>query len=70
MTEPAYPTRCDRGHPLVPGWLLVGWHPCDCTPGLLGHRTVTCVRCLDAGAGRDTWHHPPCSGSVLGRRSY
>ena len=36
------PERCPAGHPLLPRGTLVGWSPCDCTPGVRGHRTYTC----------------------------
>ena len=46
------PDACANGHPLGPGLAIVGWMPCGCTTGRLGHRTVTCTAC---GA---VWHHP------------
>lgn len=36
------PSRCPAGHRLTPNRVLVGWIPCDCTPGAGGHRTWTC----------------------------
>ncbi|MBB5919165.1 hypothetical protein FHR81_000194 [Actinoalloteichus hoggarensis] len=65
MSEPRWPPTCPSGrHRLLPGELLVGWHPCDCTPEILGHRTWTCVRCLAAGR-IDTWFDPPCLDSSV-----
>ena len=48
------PLSCPRGHLLTAGHVLAGWHPCGCptaTGG--GHRTWTCVRCMDAGVPAD-----------------
>lgn len=40
------PERCEQGHPLGPGTVLVGWFPCsDCDTPFLGHRTYTCQVC-------------------------
>lgn len=36
------PARCPFGHRLTRYTVLVGWIPCDCTPGAGGHRTWTC----------------------------
>ena len=36
------PECCPAGHPLLPRGTLVGWSPCDRTPGVHGHRTYTC----------------------------
>jgi hypothetical protein len=41
------PERCPAGHPLLPRGTLVGWSPCDCTPGVHGHRTYTCRFLVD-----------------------
>ena len=40
--EEVPPERCPAGHPRLPHGTLVGWSPCDCTPGVHGHRTYTC----------------------------
>lgn len=58
------PGVCAVGHPLTPGKVLVGWHPCTCPAAFNGgHRTWTCVACMEAGADAeatlyDTRHTP------------
>lgn len=44
-TAEELPEVCEAGHRLGPGRMLVGWLPCGCTPGFLGHRSVTCLEC-------------------------
>jgi len=39
------PDRCPNGHSLGPNRATVGWQPCGCVPGSLGHRTYCCAMC-------------------------
>jgi hypothetical protein len=39
------PEHCPNGHPLGPGTVVVGWHPCQCVEGHSGHRTYWCRTC-------------------------
>lgn len=55
------PTRCPNGHRLGPRTVLVGWVPCDCTPGAGGHRVYTCRSC-DVTIGRPPHVGPPRPG--------
>jgi hypothetical protein len=48
--EEVSPERCPAGHPLLPHGTLVGWSPCDCTPGVHGHRTYTCRFLVDSAS--------------------
>jgi hypothetical protein len=42
------PEHCPNGHPLGPGTVVVGWHPCRCAEGHSGHRTYWCQECRTA----------------------
>ncbi|WP_157239508.1 hypothetical protein [Catenuloplanes japonicus] len=48
------PARCDTGHPLGPGTVLLGWTGCGCNPAH-GHRSWACQA---AGCG-DVQMWPP-----------
>lgn len=39
------PRKCPNGHPFGAYKVLIGWAPCDCTPGAGGHRTYECRTC-------------------------
>lgn len=45
---------CAAGHVLHGGRVLAGWQPCGC-PGATngGHRTYTCLACVEAGRGAE-----------------
>lgn len=49
------PRTCQRGHPLGPNTVLLGWDGCQCTPAG-GHRSWSCRTCRDV----QTW--PPHLG--------
>ncbi len=63
------PDRCPHGHPLGPGAVLAGHHPCLCPtadPVIKGHTTVQYTACLDAGV-RTVHSTPPCAGESKGQ---
>jgi len=57
------PKHCPNGHPLVPGTVVVGWHPCLCVEGHSGHRTYWCRAC------GTTLYEPPHTPVVAGLSS-
>jgi hypothetical protein len=50
------PEHCPNGHPLGPGTVVMGWHPCDCVERG-GHRTYWCRTC------KVTMYEPPHEAS-------
>jgi hypothetical protein len=64
------PERCPAGHPLRPRGTLVGWSPCDCTPGVHGHRTYTCRFLVNGSECGLVLSFPPCRDPKAGPSSW
>jgi hypothetical protein len=64
------PDRCPAGHPLLPHGTLVGWLPCDCTPGVHGHRTYRCRFLVDGAECGRVIYFPPCLDPSAGPASW
>ena len=60
------PERCPAGHPLLPHGTLVGWSPCDCTPGVHGYRTYTCRYSVNGAECGLVLNFPPCRDPSAG----
>ena len=60
------PERCPAGHPLLPRGTLVGWSPCDCTPGVHGYRTYTCRYSVNGAECGLVLNFPPCRDPSAG----
>jgi hypothetical protein len=68
--EEVPPKRCPAGHPLLPHGTLVGWSPCDCTPGVHGHRTYTCRYPVNGAECGLVLSFPPCRDPSAGPASW
>ena len=49
---------------------LVGWSPCDCTPGVHGHRTYTCRFPVNGAECGLVLSFPPCRDPNAGPASW
>jgi hypothetical protein len=56
--------------PLLPRGTLVGSSPCDCTPGVHGHRAYTCRYLVDGAECGLVLSFPPCSDPSAGPMSW
>jgi hypothetical protein len=62
--------HCPAGHPLLPRGTLVGWSPCDCTPGVHGHGTYRCRFLVDGRECGLVLNFPPCRDPSAGPSSW
>jgi hypothetical protein len=55
------PGRCPNGHALGPGTTIVNFTHCDCTEGLMGHRTWTCRAVVGERECAAIYYSEPCA---------